>query len=87
HYYTSVVAYNGAMEPSGVACSDGVVLDRKCTVNWFGQNCDKQCVNCKDSGPCDRETGECRHGCSSGWTKNPTTHFCDLSENSREQYT
>ncbi|KAK7483107.1 hypothetical protein BaRGS_00025675, partial [Batillaria attramentaria] len=27
HYFTSVVAYNGGMEPSGVACSDGITYD------------------------------------------------------------
>ena len=27
HYYTSVVAYNGAMQPSPVACSDGITFD------------------------------------------------------------
>lgn len=26
-YFTSVVAYNGAMQPSNVACSDGIVYD------------------------------------------------------------
>ena len=29
HYFTSVVAYNGALVPSPVACSDGVVYDIK----------------------------------------------------------
>ena len=27
HYYVSVVAYNGALEPSEVACSDGITYD------------------------------------------------------------
>lgn len=27
HYYVSVVAYNGALEPSAVACSDGITYD------------------------------------------------------------
>ncbi|KAK7493739.1 hypothetical protein BaRGS_00015068, partial [Batillaria attramentaria] len=27
HYFVSVVAYNGAMKPSGVACSDGITYD------------------------------------------------------------
>ncbi|KAK7493717.1 hypothetical protein BaRGS_00015046, partial [Batillaria attramentaria] len=27
-FFTSVVAYNGAMQPSRVACSDGIVLDK-----------------------------------------------------------
>ncbi|KAK7496776.1 hypothetical protein BaRGS_00011985 [Batillaria attramentaria] len=27
HYFTTVVAYNRAMEPSGVACSDGITYD------------------------------------------------------------
>ena len=40
-----------------LACDDG----------YYGINCTLKCGNCSENAACNKTTGECPGGCSSGW--------------------
>ena len=55
-----------------LACDDGN----------YGINCTLKCGNCSENAACNKTTGECPSGCSSGWQP----PLCNESRCSVQQY-